>query len=260
MASPSGMLPVPPPPPHIAPLLDLAALRRDGYLVLPEVVSRDELDSLQAHCDLMYARHHTEVWGKGLRAKVQTPDSENPRVQFERVITPSDADIFDFICGSSTLGVCHELMSGGDPSVEVVPVETAMLTNPVHDYGPWKWHRECSMLRAACCTCAACSIETHSDLNRDAYAHHQVTLFRRPRGRWREWRPVFCSIDRAICSGTLRCTMTMSSGCCRDHICTRRPTRRKPTSPRPRSSQPALTVAIHPRRTQARSATRCRSD
>ena len=90
----------------------------------------------------MYARHHTEVWDRGVRAKVQSPDSENPRVQFERVITPDDADIFDFICGPSTLGVCHELMGGGDPSVEVLPVETAMLTNPIHDYGPWKWHRD----------------------------------------------------------------------------------------------------------------------
>eukprot|EP01045_Picozoa_sp_COSAG04_P026059 COSAG04_NODE_3543_length_2722_cov_75.937095_2_plen_113_part_00 len=81
------------------------------------------------------------VWGKGVSGKTQTPLSEQPRVQFERVITPDEAAIFDFIAGPSTQGVCQQLMAGDDPSVDVLPVETAMLTNPAKDYGPWKWHR-----------------------------------------------------------------------------------------------------------------------
>ena len=48
------------PPAHIAPLLDLEALRRDGYLVLPEVVPPQDLPALREHCELMYRRHHEE--------------------------------------------------------------------------------------------------------------------------------------------------------------------------------------------------------
>ena len=43
-------------------------------------------------------------------------------VQFERVITPEEALIFDFICGPSTQGVCQQLLGGDDPDVHVMPV------------------------------------------------------------------------------------------------------------------------------------------
>merc|ERR1711969_520555 len=89
---------------------------------------------------LSAAPRHQGWWAEPERSSTE-PDSQQPRVRFERVITPECSDIFDFILGPSTQGVCQALMGGGDPSVKVLPVETAMLTNPVHEYGPWNWHR-----------------------------------------------------------------------------------------------------------------------
>lgn len=93
---------------------------------------------MRDHIDIMYRRFNDTVWTNNA-VKGQSPDSENPRVQFERVISPDEASVFDFICGPTTQGVSHQLLAGDDLSVETLPVETAMLTNPRHDYGPWKW-------------------------------------------------------------------------------------------------------------------------
>ena len=108
---------------------------------LQEVVPPAELARLRTHVEVMYQRFYDQIWTNDA-VKGQTPDSENPRVQFERVISPDESYIFDFICGASTQGVSHQMLAGDDPNVQTVPVETAMLTNPRHDYGPWKWHRD----------------------------------------------------------------------------------------------------------------------
>jgi len=126
-----------PPPPHIAPLLDLDRLRRDGYLVLPQVVPAAQLAALRDHAELLYERTHETMWS-GNRAA----DSQQPRVLFEHVVSPEHCDVMEFVLGPTTRGVCQALMGGDDAGVEVLPVETAMLTNPRHEYGPVDWHRD----------------------------------------------------------------------------------------------------------------------
>ena len=115
------------PPPHLAPLLDLEELRRVGYLVLPEVVPPAQLDSLRANCEELYERHWDEdgTAGGSLSRAALGANSHQPRVRFERVISPECADVIDFVVGPSTQGVSHTLMAGGDENVQTLPVRVS---------------------------------------------------------------------------------------------------------------------------------------
>ena len=80
------------PPAHIAPLLDLEALRRDGYLVLPEVVPPQDLPALREHCELMYRRHHDEgTCSRSLKASSST-DSQEAAASLGQRCLRQDAD------------------------------------------------------------------------------------------------------------------------------------------------------------------------
>ena len=130
--------------------VDLEELRRSGYLVLPHTVPPEQLAPLRAHCEAMLQRHRG-WWREHTNGKpIALPDIQNgqtefspqPRVLFDRVVDPEHADIVDFMLGPTTHGVTHALMSGGDPQVDVMPLQMAMLTNPTAVHSSWDWHRD----------------------------------------------------------------------------------------------------------------------
>ena len=124
-------------------IIDSKKLLDAGYLIVPECVPPDRLESMRAHCEQMVERHKT--WWAEQRTLDQPPGDEwevgkQPRVLFDRVIDRQNHESVEFLFHENTYGISKQIMQTED----VVPTQFGMFCNPRIDHGPSDWHRDIS--------------------------------------------------------------------------------------------------------------------
>ena len=124
-------------------IVDSKKLLDAGYLIVPECVPPDRLESMRAHCEQMVERHKT--WWAEQRTPDQPPGGEwevgtQPRVMFNRVIDRQAHESVEFLFHENTYGISKQIMQTED----VVPTQFGMFCNPRTDHGPSDWHRDIS--------------------------------------------------------------------------------------------------------------------
>ncbi len=118
----------------------------EGYLVLREVVPRDELAALRESYELMVSRQR-EIWAKE-RAPHEPPGgvwetSPQPRLQLgceplAGLVDEKTASTIEIWAHENTHGVSSELLGVADAGV----TEMMLMCNPGRDRGPAAWHRD----------------------------------------------------------------------------------------------------------------------
>ena len=124
-------------------IVDSKKLLDAGYLIVPECVPPDQLESMRTHCEQMVERHKT--WWAEQRTPDQPPGGEwevgkQPRVLFDRVIDRQAHESVEFLFHENTYGISKQIMQTED----VVPTQFGMFCNPRIDHGPSDWHRDIS--------------------------------------------------------------------------------------------------------------------
>ena len=124
-------------------IVDSKELLNSGYLIVPECVPPDQLESMRTHCEQMLERHKT--WWAKRRTPDQPPGGEwevgkQPRVLFDRVIDRQAHESVEFLFHENAYGISKQIMLTED----VVPTQFGMFCNPRTDHGPSDWHRDIS--------------------------------------------------------------------------------------------------------------------
>ncbi len=124
------------------PSLNRSLLRRDGYLILRNVIPADEIDAVRTACEGLLERQR-DIWRR--EAGPDDPPGgmwekhPQPRVPaFERLVDQETARAVELWLSEPIMGVSRELLS----QPEAVPMEMMMMCNPRVDHGPAKWHRD----------------------------------------------------------------------------------------------------------------------
>ena len=131
------------------PSLNRSLLRRDGYLILRNVIPADRLDDVRTVCEAILDRQR-EIWrreaGPGDPPGGVWDSRPQPRVpEFERLVDAETALAVELWLSEPIMGVSREVLSG----TEAVPMHMMMMCNPRTDHGPAKWHRDIGQLEVA---------------------------------------------------------------------------------------------------------------
>ena len=131
------------------PSLNRSRLRRDGYLILRNVIPAEELDAVRTVCEAILDRQR-EIWrreaGPGDPPGGVWDSRPQPRVpEFERLVDAETALAVELWLSEPIMGVSREVLSG----TEAVPMHMMMMCNPRTDHGPAKWHRDIGPLEVA---------------------------------------------------------------------------------------------------------------
>ena len=131
------------------PSLNRSLLRRDGYLILRNVIPADRLDAVREACEGLLERQR-EVWRR--EAGPDDPPGGTwekhmqPRVpDFHALVDAETAPAVEVWLSEAILGTSREMLSG----TEAVPMHMMMMCNPRTDHGPAKWHRDIGRLEMA---------------------------------------------------------------------------------------------------------------
>ena len=124
------------------PSLNRSLLRRDGYLILRNVIPADEIDAVRTACEGLLDRQR-DIWRR--QAGPDDPPGgmwdkhPQPRVPaFERLVDAETARAVELWLSDPIMGTSRELLS----QPEAVPMEMMMMCNPRTEHGPAKWHRD----------------------------------------------------------------------------------------------------------------------
>ena len=124
------------------PSLNRSLLRRDGYLILRNVIPADEIDAVRAACEGLLDRQR-DIWRR--EAGPDDPPGgmwdKHPQARvaaFERLVDAETARAVELWLSDPIMGTSRELLS----QPEAVPMEMMMMCNPRTDHGPAKWHRD----------------------------------------------------------------------------------------------------------------------
>ena len=122
--------------------LNRSLLRRDGYVILRNVIPAEELDAMREASEAILDRQR-EIWRR--EAGPDDPPGgvwdtrPQPRVSdMERLVDADTARAVELWLGEPVLGVCRELLCLPEAS----PMLMTMMCNPRTDHGPAKWHRD----------------------------------------------------------------------------------------------------------------------
>ena len=122
--------------------LNRSLLRRDGYVILRNVIPAEELDAMREVSEAILDRQR-EIWRR--EAGPDDPPGgvwdtrPQPRVSdMERLVDADTARAVELWLGEPVLGVCRELLCLPEAS----PMLMSMMCNPRTDHGPAKWHRD----------------------------------------------------------------------------------------------------------------------
>ena len=124
------------------PSLNKSLLRRDGYLILRNVIPADRLDAVRTACEGLLDRQR-EIWRR--EAGPDDPPGGmwekhmQPRVpDFHALVDEETAPAVEVWLSEPIMGTSREMLSGP----EAVPMHMMMMCNPRIDHGPAKWHRD----------------------------------------------------------------------------------------------------------------------
>ncbi len=129
--------------------LNQSRLRRDGYLILRNVIPAERLDAVREACEGLLDRQR-EIW----RHEAGPDDlpggvwdmRPQPRVPaFENIVDAETALAVELWLSDPIMGASREMLSG----TEAVPMHMMMMCNPRTDHGPAKWHRDIGPLEVA---------------------------------------------------------------------------------------------------------------
>ena len=110
--------------------LDLERFRREGYLILRNVIPAALLDPLRVSAE----RALLQRWPDGIQ-----PEQWQPMIHgLEQYVDDCSANLIDLCFHPNVLGPTTQLMGGA----EVGLAAAFMMYNPVADHGPWWWHRD----------------------------------------------------------------------------------------------------------------------
>ena len=122
--------------------LNRSLLRRDGYVILRNVIPAEELDAMREASEAILDRQR-RIWRR--EAGPDDPPGgvwdtrPQPRVSdMERLVDADTARAVELWLGEPVLGVCRELLCLPEAS----PMLMTMMCNPRTDHGPAKWHRD----------------------------------------------------------------------------------------------------------------------
>jgi ectoine hydroxylase-related dioxygenase (phytanoyl-CoA dioxygenase family) len=117
---------------------DRQKLLDDGYLILPEVISPDQLNPLRASFETLVDRQRA-IWAEQSTPSVWETGAQPRLVNFEHLIDEKTADTVEAWVHENTLGAARQLLS--------VPEQAGvagmmMMCSPQQDKGPAHWHRD----------------------------------------------------------------------------------------------------------------------
>ena len=121
--------------------VDIDQFMKDGYVIIPECIPADQLESLRKSFDTLVERQKA-IWAS--EAKPGEPaggfweTSAQPRLWYDHVVDASTADAIDFTLHENTMGVSRQLMDCD----EAATVCFFLMCSPVKDHGPAAWHRD----------------------------------------------------------------------------------------------------------------------
>ncbi|MAG34722.1 MAG: hypothetical protein CL878_00510 [Dehalococcoidia bacterium] len=112
----------------------------NGYIILPQVVPPDRLESLRASHEKLVDRQH-QIWAGELEWDEPIGmdyKAKQPRVVLNSVVDADTADTVAFCLHDNTLGVSRQIMQAPQAS----PTAMFFMCNPKTDHGPDGWHRD----------------------------------------------------------------------------------------------------------------------
>ena len=113
--------------------VDLHEFKEKGYLILRQVIPPEMLQGLRHSCEEMVRREWPDGPSPG-----RPP--QQPRIYgFEKHIDASTADIMEFCLHDNILEPARQLLQSRDVGIAYM----FLMRNPVRDYGPWLWNRDC---------------------------------------------------------------------------------------------------------------------
>ena len=113
--------------------VDLHAFKEKGYLILHQVIPPEMLQGLRHSCEELVRREWPDGPSPG-----RPP--QQPRIYgFEKHIDASTADIMELCLHDNILEPARQLLQIRDVGIAYM----FLMCNPVRDYGPWFWHRDC---------------------------------------------------------------------------------------------------------------------
>ena len=116
--------------------VDLERFNREGYLILRDVVSPEQLEPLRASAE----RALQMRWPDGI-----PPDAFQPMIHgLQQYVDSESVNLIEFCFRDEILQANRKLMG----TSMVAPAAIFMMNNPVVDHGPWWWHRDISPLVA----------------------------------------------------------------------------------------------------------------
>ncbi len=123
--------------------VDPQQILEDGFLILRQVISPDQLDALrlsvEVHVDRQKARSEAErgadesLGGKWYAAA-------QPRIFIDELLCAETANVVDFVLGERTFGVSQQLMCAPETVVNAMMV----LCSGLIEFGYTDWHRDSS--------------------------------------------------------------------------------------------------------------------
>lgn len=127
--------------------VDLEKFRRDGYLIVPNVVPSEQLAELRLVVELMVDREKAQAVAEDSDAELpggawyQNPQ---PRLDLNSIDAQS-AGVVDFCLGETVYGVSKQLM----PAPAIALTCFGALCSGLIDYGYTDWHRDASSAEQA---------------------------------------------------------------------------------------------------------------
>ena len=122
--------------------VDLQQFKRDGYLILRQVIPPELLDDLRSSFEKL-VNHQREIWVRerkpGDPPGGQWETQPQPRIAlFCEFIDESTENAIKICLHENTRGVCRQLMQAEEAAV----ANYIVICNPSHDHGPGDWHRD----------------------------------------------------------------------------------------------------------------------
>ncbi len=118
--------------------VNLQQLLDDGFIILREVISPEQLDEVRASFEVLVERQKA-IWAREGNPSVWETGAQPRLVHFENLIDEGTANTVEVWLHENTLGVSRQLLS--------VPEEASvagmmLMCSPQRDHGPAHWHRD----------------------------------------------------------------------------------------------------------------------
>ncbi len=112
-------------------IVDREQLMRDGFIIIPQVIPPNELESLRASYETLIERQGGRKWLES--------GHPMPRISIHRLLDESTADTAEIWLHDNTLGVARQLLCIGEAAA--VNWMWCMCSTGI-DHGPDIWHRD----------------------------------------------------------------------------------------------------------------------